>query len=320
MSPRPRMSRLRRASLAALVTAAVAVPVSGAAGPADVPAPVPTVSGLPAAATPAALTERYAATRADIGAAARSAGRHGDTRRAHALRAMASPGRRFLSFDGRYGGRTVEVVGDLSTAERIAVLVPGAGVSVDDYWRLRNEAAALHRQLGDPTAVVAWLGYRAPASMSLAEITTARAEEAAPGLRRFVDALHRLKPAARTSLVCHSYGSVVCARAAAGLPVAALVLTGSPGTGYRTVGDLHAGAEVWAGRSSGDWIANVPHLSLHLPFVTLGFGTDPVSPEFGAEVFAAGGGTHSDYLTAGSTALANIARIVNGLRPEVPHA
>ncbi|MFC9132787.1 alpha/beta hydrolase [Streptomyces sp. NPDC057099] len=312
MASRPRPSRLRRALLAVLISASVAVPVSGAARPADVPAPAPTVRGLPHAAAPAVLAERYAATRADMEAAARVAGDHGDRKRAKALRDLAAPNRRFLSFDGRDGGRTVEVVGDLARAERLAVLVPGSGTSVDNYWRLRSGALALQHQLGGRTAVLAWLGYRTPATVSLAATTPKRAEGAVPGLRSFVRELTRLKPASRTSLLCHSYGSVICARAASGLKVADIVLYGSPGTGYDNAAMLHTEATIWAGRSSGDWVADVPHTQLELPFATVGFGTDPVSPEFGAKVFPAGDGGHSDYLKRGSLSLRNIAGIVAG--------
>jgi hypothetical protein len=298
--------------LAALVTASVAVPVSGAARPAAVPAPVPAVLAPLRAATPAALAERYTANRDGIRAAERMAVGHGDQKRAAELRVMAGPARHFLSFDGRDGGRTAEVFGDLSRADRIAVLVPGADTSLDSYRRLRNDAVALRRELGGRSAVTAWLGYETPATLSPEALTSGRADAAAPGLRTFVRELSELKPAARTSVLCHSYGSVVCARAASGLKVADIVLYGSPGTGADSVAAMHTGATVWAGRGGDDWIADVPHAKLHLPFVTVGFGTDPVSPEFGAKVFAAGNGGHSDYLKPGSLSLKNIARIVAG--------
>ncbi|MFJ1678616.1 alpha/beta hydrolase [Streptomyces sp. NPDC088251] len=320
MASRPRRSRLCRALLTALVVASVTVPVSGAVGPADVPAPAPTVPGALPAATPTALAERYAATRADIGAAARMADDHGDAKRAGALRVMADPARHLLSFDGRHGGRTVEVVGDLSRADRIAVLVPGAGISVDNYWRLKGGAQALRRELGDRAAVVAWLGYETPATVSLAAATSRRADRAAPGLREFLDELRRVRPAARTSLLCHSYGSVVCARAAAGVRVADIVLYGSPGVGVDDVAALHTPAAVWAGRGSDDWIADVPHVRLQLPDTDVGFGADPVSDGFGAHVFEAGSGGHSDYLKPGSVSLRNLARIVDGRTPDAPRA
>lgn len=248
MPDRPRRPRLRRALLAALVTFAVAVPVSGAARPEAVPAPAPTVTGPLRDASPAALEERYAVSRSDIRAAGRAAEAHGDLKRADSLRGMAAAGRQFLSFDGRDGGRSVEVVGELSSARRIAVLVPGAGVGLDAYWRLRRDARALHRELGEGGAVIVWLGYRSPATISPAALTTGRADEAAPGLRALVDEVRAVRPAARISLLCHSYGSVICARSAPGTAADALVLYGSPGVAVEDARSLRTGARVWAGR------------------------------------------------------------------------
>ncbi|WP_030681713.1 alpha/beta hydrolase, partial [Streptomyces rimosus] len=255
---------------------------------------------------------RYAAGRDGILAAERAAARHGDRARAATLRAMAAPARQFLSFDGRDGGRTAEVVGDLARAERIAVLVPGSDTSLDTYGRFRSDAVALQRELGGRSAVVAWLGYGTPSIVSPDILTPALAEAASPQLVAFLEELTAAKPAARVSLLCHSYGSAVCARAAAGLQVADIILYGSPGTGVDSVRDLHTRATVWAGRSAGDWVAHVPHVRLRLPFATLGFGTDPVSGAFGARPFDAGAGGHGDYLKAGSVPLRNMARIVVG--------
>ncbi|MFH8867847.1 alpha/beta hydrolase [Streptomyces griseus] len=316
MPDRPRGARRFRALLAALVTFAVAVPVSGAARPAAVPAPAPSVHGPLRDADPTALARRYAVSRQDIRAAERAAADHGDLRRAASLREMAEPGRRFLAFDGRDGGRSTEVVGDLSAARRVAVLVPGAGVGLDAYWRLRRDARALHRELGADAAVVAWLGYRTPAAVGPAALTAGRADEAAPGLRALVDGVRAMLPGARISLLCHSYGSVVCARSARGTAADALVLYGSPGVGAPDAAALRTGARVWAGRSGGDWIARVPHVRVRVPFVaTVGFGTDPVADRFGAGVFDAGDGGHSDYLLPGSRSLTNLARIAAGAEP-----
>ncbi|MFC8696505.1 alpha/beta hydrolase [Streptomyces parvus] len=316
MPDRPRRHRLRRALLAALVTFSVVVPVSAAARPEAVPAPAPTVVGPLRDASPAALVERYAVSRSDIRAAGRAAEAHGDLRRADSLRGMAAAGRQFLSFDGRDGGRSVEVVGELSSARRIAVLVPGAGVGLDAYWRLRRDARALHRELGEGGAVIVWLGYRSPAAISPAALTTGRADKAAPELRALVDEVRAVRPAARISLLCHSYGSVICARSAPGTSADALVLYGSPGVAVEDARSLRTGARVWAGRGGDDWIAGVPHVRVRVPFVaTVGFGTDPVAEGFGAEVFDAGGGGHSDYLLRGSRSLTNLARIVAGAEP-----
>ncbi|MFI8825481.1 alpha/beta hydrolase [Streptomyces sp. NPDC053431] len=322
--PRP-TGRLRRTLLAALVTAAVAVPVAGAARPAEVPAPAPAGVTRLTSAEPTALAgelaARYAAGREELRAAERTADTYGARRRAASLRAMAAPGRTFLSFDGRDGGRSVEVLGDLARAERIAVLVPGSDTGLDSYGRFRAGATALQetlrRESGARTAVVAWLGYRTPATGSAASLTPGRAEQAAPALRSFVEELSAVRPGARITLLGHSYGSVVCALAAAGLPVAAVVLFGSPGTGFDTAAGLRTSAAVWAGRAAEDWVGEVPHLRVPLPLGTeLGFGTDPVDPAFGARRFAAGDGGHSDYLVPGSVPLRNLARIVDGQEPD----
>ncbi|MFE9726175.1 alpha/beta hydrolase [Streptomyces sp. NPDC005794] len=312
MSSRPWSRRARRALLASFVTASVALPVSGASRPAAVPAPAPAAPAPLSTAEPSVLEARYAAGREEIRAARDMAARHGDRRRAATLTGMAGPGRTFLWFDGRDGGRSAEVFGDLSGAERIAVLVPGAGVDLDHYGRLQRGAKALLGELGSGSAVVAWLGYRTPTMLGPSSLTSGRADEAAPGLRSFVRQLGAATPAARMSLLCHSYGSVVCARAASGLEVADIVLYGSPGTGADSAAALHTRATVRAGLGGDDWIASVPHLEVPLPFVTVGFGTDPVAPEFGAEVFDAGGAGHSDYLTPGSVSLHSLAGIVAG--------
>ncbi|MFD9942871.1 alpha/beta hydrolase [Nonomuraea sp. NPDC059023] len=306
------MPNISRLLLRALVAAAVAVPISGAAGSSAVPAPVPAVQPPLSSADPAVLAGRYAASRTSVLAAERSAAAAGHPSRAAALRAMAGRDRTFLSFDGRDGGRTAEVFGDLSRAATIAVLVPGSDTDLDSYGRLYGGATRLAAQLGEGGAVVAWVGYRTPATVSAQVLTTALADEAAPGLRAFVRELRAAKPGARISLVCHSYGAVVCGSAAPGLPVEEIVLYGSPGAGADTAAALRTTAGVWAGRGARDWISGVPHTRLTLPFATLGLGADPVSPGFGARIFPAGAAAHSDYLNAGTPSLRAISAIVSG--------
>lgn len=193
---------------------------------------------------------------------------------------------------------------------------PGAGREPSTGHGAGREAGA-----GARTAVVAWLGYTTPATVSTTVITPARADEAAPELREFVRGLRTLTgPDTRVALLCHSYGTVVCGRAAPGLDVSDLVLLGSPGTGVDTAADLRTRARVWAARGADDWVADVPHVSADLFGTTVGLGADPMSPSFGAHVFAAGDGGHSDYFRPGSAALANIARIVLGETSEVTDA
>ncbi|MER6325920.1 alpha/beta hydrolase [Streptomyces coelicoflavus] len=320
---RRRVRGWRRAGCAALITGAVVLPLSGAARP-TIPAPAPAVVAAPTAAT---LDDTYAAHRANAARASRMAADHGDRHRAAADRAMADPSRHLLAFDGRGAGLVTEVFGDLAHADRVAVLVPGSDTGIDTYGRFRAAALALHRQLvasapaGTRTAVVAWLGYETPGTVSTTVATTDRADSAAPELRDLVDDLRRITGAdARVALLCHSYGSVVCARAADGLDVADIALVGSPGTGADTAAGLGSDARIWAGRGADDWVEHVPHVSADLFGTTVGFGTDPVSPDFGARVFDAGDGGHSDYFDTGSRSLANLTRIALGETTEVTHA
>ncbi|WP_328757926.1 alpha/beta hydrolase [Streptomyces sp. NBC_00271] len=334
-TPRARfLRRLGRTLLAALVTAAVVVPVSAAARP-RIPAPAPAALAPPTTAT---LDKAYTANRANAEEASRMAAAHGDRTRAAADHAMAAPSRHFLTFDGRGQGLAVEVLGDLAHADRVAVLVPGSDTTLETYGRFRAGAAALqdhldsldhhhgahgaHGSTSRPhTAVVAWLGYETPGTVSTTVLTTGRAEDAAPPLKRFIHELRGVVgEKAHVSLLCHSYGTVVCGRAARGLDVDDIALVGSPGTGADSVSALRTSARIWAARGADDWIVNVPHVHADLFGTTVGFGADPVSPAFGARVFAAGTGGHSDYFKPGSVSLDNLARIVLGDTSEVTRA
>ncbi|MEU2054068.1 alpha/beta hydrolase [Streptomyces bungoensis] len=323
----PRGGRRRpgaQALLTLLLTLLTVTTLTAAAHAGRIPAPPP--AKLPTL-TPATLRSAYAANRADAAEAARRAAAHGDPHRAAADRALAGPSRTLLAYDGRGGGRVTEVLGDLPHADRVAVLVPGSDTSLDTYARFHRTAAALHDELrhralpGTRTAVVAWLGYDTPATFGTTVTTTARADQAAPGLRALMAELRTLTPArARLTLLCHSYGSVVCGRTAPGLDVDDIALIGSPGTGADSAAALHTRARVWAARGSEDWVAHVPHVRAGLGLTTVGFGTDPVSRAFGARVFDAGGTGHSGYFTPGSVSLANLARITLGATTEVTHA
>nr|WP_228023461.1 alpha/beta hydrolase [Streptomyces acidicola] len=350
--------------LALVVAVAVVAPLSAFARP-RIPAPAPAVLAPITAGT---LDEAYEANRANAAEAARMAAANGDRKRAEADRSMGASSRQFLAFDGRGTGQAVEVFGDLAHADRVAVLVPGSDTTLDTYDRFRAGATALMDEVGTwssggghgkriaraigtarathaaratHTAVVSWLGYETPRTISTTVLTTGRAESAAPRLEAFVRELRGLVGQdARISLLCHSYGSVVCARAAeraggtdstggadrqgTGLQGEArvddIVFVGSPGTGADSATALHTSARVWAARGSGDWIADVPHADADFFGTTVGFGTDPVSPAFGARVFAAGDGGHSDYFRPGSVSLDNLARIVLGDTSEVTRA
>lgn len=248
-----------------------------------------------------------------------------------AMRQAGSPYRdqdgQFLLFDPRGDGRVAQVFGDLSTAERIAVVVPGVATRADDFWtglgskRYRApavqaadlyQAAAQHRKF----AVVAWLGYDTPDGVAISAAREDLARAGAAALERFLAGLTAIRPQATIALLGHSYGSTVIGLAAPKLSrqVTDIAVFGSPGMGVRNTKQLGSAARVWAGQSSGDWIRWVPGVRLF----GLGHGTKPVDPAFGARVFGTSDvADHDHYLSPGTDSLANLVSIaVSGTNQE----
>src|SRR5215468_4719050 len=266
------------------------------------------------AATTAAVYPRPPADRHRIALAGAAARRAGDTALASSLAAMR--GHRFLDFNPRGQGLAVEVFGNLATATRVAILVPGSDTSLTTFDSRGTAspgggaaalAAAAHRLgPGARLAIIAWLGYATPSTLSPAVMTSGDAGQGAAALRPFVNDLAR--HGRQVALLCHSYGSVLCGLAAPQLPVTDIAVYGSPGMDAPSVRALHTTARVWAGRGTGDWIRDVPHVH----FLGLGFGQDPMAPAFGARHFGCGSGGHSGYFKPGSIALRNLAYIALG--------
>ena len=301
--------RLRRTTGIAAAVAAVAATTAAVypSAPADRLQPMP-------ALTAPALTARYNADAHRLAVATGAADRAGNTGLAHSLEAMR--GGHFLDFDAAGQGLAVEVFGNLATATRVAILVPGSDTSLATFdsrgtaspeggaRALMAEARKVspHARL----AVIAWLGYKTPSAFSPAVMTSGDAGQGAQALRPVVTDLAR--HGHQVALICHSYGSVVCGLAASHLPVTDIAVVGSPGMDASTARALHTTARVWAGRGTGDWIEHVPHVQ----FLGLGFGQDPMAPAFGARIFDCGSGGHSDYFRPGGIALQNLARIALG--------
>ncbi|MEU8184494.1 alpha/beta hydrolase [Micromonospora sp. NPDC049047] len=234
----------------------------------------------------------------------------------------AADGRRFLLFDARGDGRAVEVLGDLATADRIAVLVPGVGSTLADFDRGLGgvarrapavQAGRLYRELraSEPlarVAVLAWLGYDPPDGV-LTAAGGRSARRGAAGLAGLLRELAARRPAATITLVGHSYGALVVALAAADAPaqVTDVVSLGGVGAGVQRADDLPGGRRLWAAEASTDWIRRVP--SVRLPGI--GFGRRPGDPSFGAQPLPVGGVSgHDGYLAPGSATLVAVAAVV----------
>jgi hypothetical protein len=264
---------------------------------------------VPASAPPAPAVHRDTAT------AMRTAG--------EPYASWAAGGRHFLTFDAAGDGTAAEVLGDLATADRMAVLVPGVGTRLADFDRGLGgvarrapavQARALYRELlaADPAArvaVVAWLGYDTPEGVGLAAARQGRARTGAAALTAFVHGLHERRPSAGLTLIGHSYGAIVVGLAAPDLPeVGDLIALGAPGMGAARAADL-GGARVWSALAATDWIRRIPQLRL----LDLGHGRRPSSPAFGARPLPVTGVEgHDFYLTPGSATLRAVAPIVLG--------
>ncbi|BAL86060.1 hypothetical protein AMIS_8400 [Actinoplanes missouriensis 431] len=240
------------------------------------------------------------------------------------LRYVADPlpdptGRRFLAADPRGDGRIVEVLGDLATARRAAILIPGVDTTMSNFdtglggvvarapaWQARRLQSALTP--GAPVAVIAWLGYDPPEGVRRDALREDRAATGALALERFVAGLVEQHPDLEITLIGHSYGSIVAARAAANLPpqVTDIVAIGSPGMGVADRAALHTGARVWAGSAPDDWTRRLPGIRI----AGLGHGRLPIDPKFGAlPLPCADVEGHDGYFKPGTSSLRAMAEI-----------
>ncbi|MFJ9847932.1 alpha/beta hydrolase [Streptomyces sp. NPDC101150] len=236
---------------------------------------------------------------------------------------LLRPGRQILAFDPRGRGQIAEVYGNLETARRTAVVVPGSDIDLGSFDRAKDPygtpsrmAQTLHAKMAEnapatPTAVIAWAGYTTPVGLGPDAATGRLAEAGAPRLNRFLAGLKATGAAAPTVL-CHSYGSVLCGVAAPAMSpgtASDLVFLASPGTRTDTAAELGTTARVWAARDATDWIGDVPHLRL----LGLGHGADPTDPAYGARrVSADRAEGHTGYFAPGTDSLDNFADITLG--------
>lgn len=249
------------------------------------------------------------------------------------------PRRQLLMWDPLGDGRVVEVLGDIASAEHIAVVVPGITNTIanfDDRHLARSQSIWKAATALDPeTAVIAWLGYDTPGFVDALSKSTA--QDAHGDLSAFVS---DLPPGRHVTVVAHSYGTVLSAEAAiSGLPVDELVLVGSPGTSLSSASDaqLEPDARIWAAVTGSDFVGRVSVGSLACPAVVVGMrsasplerlssacrtdrdgdvfrlshGINPAHSDFGAtELPTDGASGHSSYFDEGTASLEAIAEIV----------
>lgn len=243
--------------------------------------------------------------------------------------------RSLVTLDVSGAGRAVIVVGDLATADYVTYMVPGMFYSVDSEIVSWTNAAAelavdqqqwldrLAPNQSSSVATVSWIGYQTPSLVDVTSLDLART-----GSVRLADSLQGLATVRGAgerpylSILTHSYGSTVALlaleNAALGsdaVTVDSLAMVGSPGSDAKSVAELNV-------RDGNVWVADaaldpVSHAGV--------FGSQPLSPSYGARPFGVTGATdpltgadlapslgHVDYFTAGSESFRNMALISIG--------
>lgn len=230
-------------------------------------------------------------------------------------------GHSILARDAAGGVRIVEALGDVAMADHIAVVVPGNGHYLSNYFsqpasvgpRAHGQLVLRAMQTMAPesrVAVVVWVGYNTPPGLVAAALNTP-ARNGAEDLARLT---HYLPSSAHLTLVGHSYGTVVSGLALASARVDDCVALGSPGMGVGTREELGTGTRLWAAQAETDWIRFFPRARIG----ALGLGRPALHPSLLATRFATGDIVgHCAYYEDRSESLRNIARIALGRYDEV---
>jgi hypothetical protein len=118
----------------------------------------------------------------------------------------------FFDPDANSGqGSWVELRGDLSTATRVGVLVPGGSAFIisENFARYSTRAQSFVTASDGELAMIVWAGAPFPSGW-IQEASPAWATEAAPLLVDFINALHaELGAATPITLAGHSYGGAI---------------------------------------------------------------------------------------------------------------
>lgn len=194
------------------------------------------------------------------------------------------------------------------TANRIATVVPGMNdnMTADQLpWyvnaarTLSSAADANSAQPGQVTSTIVWGNYPSPMGIFQAS-DTKPAQDAGPQLSSFLNGLLLTSNQAdgpSMTTILYSYGSVVGSYAAAspgGLPSSSIVIVGSPGLpNQQNASQLLApnpdgSPNVFAELATND--------SIRGAIWTGKLGTNPASPQFGAQSADAGDGTAGSYI------------------------
>ncbi|MCU9519514.1 alpha/beta hydrolase family protein [Corynebacterium sp. ES2794-CONJ1] len=136
----------------------------------------------------------------------------------------------------------VVAFGDIEKAQHIETKIAGTGSSDPHSWVGRLETAAqLQRDSKGSAAIISYLNYQAPPTLSAA-ISKRWARRDAPAINEFLKSLRSRAPHAFLYGEGHSYGALPLAMSAQpgdDNPLDALVVLGAPGLGTASREDIH---------------------------------------------------------------------------------
>lgn len=243
------------------------------------------------------------------------------------------------AYDG--DGAVAIGVGDLDTADDVAIFTPGITTDMQDVTGYTDQMQNLYESTryngdGSSVATMFWLGYDAPdGPTDTATLTEGRADEGGEQLADTIDGMRasRGDDPAHLTAIGHSYGSTTTSYALGehGARPDDVVLIGSPGAGPADdASDFGIGRDhVYVGRDSRDLVATLGDEGW-VGKGGLGLGTDPSSEDFDATRFEAEnvdrswhrntGDAHSNYLQHDTESLYNIGKIVDGHGDQVNEA
>ncbi len=256
------------------------------------------------------------------------------------LAAPETPRAYLLGLDVGGEGQAVVALGNPDRAASVLTYVPGMTAGLHDATgELGRAARVLSRCAelapGEETSAVLWLDYDAPDFLHEAA-WDGQARAAGDPLHRFQEGLRATHdgPAARQTVLGHSYGSLVVGTAARdhGLAADALVFVGSPGVGVAHASELGVPpGQVWASTAPDDVIrltrppgdlARQAVLSVSPVTALAGmltgptderwFGRDPAEAAFGGRTFPSGRYGHTGYWHPANPALDGMAKVVLG--------
>ena len=243
------------------------------------------------------------------------------------------PDRHLLLLDvsGHDQPRAAIAVGDVDTADHVAVFTPGFTTTVagslgsytDDLsgvQRTSEQQLTLAGRGGETVAGVAWLGYDAPQWSTTLDpddsvASSAPAQDGGRQLAGFLDGVGAARnDDPHLTALGHSYGSTTTGYALQHTAVDDAVLFGSPGAGTDDITDLHVpDGHTAVLEARHDPVADVAHFGgdpNQLDGVANLSSREETGPD-GRPLRESVG--HSDYLAPGTTSQHNIAATVAGL-------